>query len=81
MKERNLILETARNVLIEANKQVNWVNLGAVFFMLGAGGFSWGKYDGAYFRPDYKRALADAKWLAENSEKIKEAMLLFKENK
>lgn len=76
-----MTLEEARQILIESTKQIDWINLGFVLSTLGEQGYAWRKYDGAFFRPEFNRSLVDIKWLANNAERLKEALNFIKDTK
>jgi hypothetical protein len=73
--------DEARSTLIEALQQVDFINLGKVFYALTAEGKKWGKFNNAHWLPDYERAWFDRTWLAENAGLIKEALEVLKKDK
>jgi len=76
----NLTTDEARAKLAEAVAHVDWPNVGRVCYTLSQG-FAWGKYDNAYWRPNYNQILLDINWLIDNAEAIKTSLHCLKENK
>jgi hypothetical protein len=74
-------IEEARNILVESTAQVDWINLGFILSTLGEQGYSWRKYDGAFFKPHFNRSLVDMKWLDKNSERLNQALNFIKDAK
>lgn len=76
----DLTTDAARAKLAEAVAHVDWPNVGRVCYSLSQG-FTWGKFDNAYWRPNYNQILLEIDWLVDNAAVIKESLLYLKENK
>ena len=80
-KEKVLTVEEAHAILAEANRQVDWHNVGVVFNALGDLGLGWGKFNNAYFRANYKQFEKENKWLKNHWAEVQEALDTLRENK
>ena len=81
MSDQPLTNEQARAILIEAQRQVDWYNFGAVVAALGDQGFPWGKYHNGRWTPNYTQMAKELKWLTNNFDKILEALDYLKDNR
>lgn len=69
-----MTIEEAREVLKEASKHVNFINLGQTIYALGDDGYTWLTFDNNKWRPDKKLSLKDAKWLADHASSLVAAL-------
>ncbi len=69
-----MTLDEAREILAEALKRTDFVNLGRTISALGEYNHTWLTYDNSKWRPNKDLALKDMQWLNENSERITEAL-------
>ena len=69
--------DEAREILTEALKRTDFVNLGKTISALGEYGHTWLTYDNSKWRPNKDLALKDMQWLDRNSERITEALKFF----
>lgn len=76
----DLTVDEARTKLAEAVAHVDWPNVGRVCYSLSQG-FTWGKFDNAYWRPNYNQILLEVDWLVDNAEAVKQSLIRLKENK
>jgi hypothetical protein len=67
-------IDEAKQIMRDATKHIDWINMGRVLSHLGDYDKDWGKFDNSMWRPDYNRALADKKWLAKNVGAVVEAL-------
>lgn len=66
--------DEARAIVAEANKQIDWYNLGTVLDALGDQGYAWGKFHNGRWRPNYTKAEQETKWLKKNFSDLLEAL-------
>lgn len=73
--------DKAREILKEAYREVNWLNLARVLQTLGDLKLGWFKFDNSLFRPNYSVVAGDMKYLEENWQNILEALKWLKDNR
>lgn len=73
--------QKASEILKEAVKNVDWINLGLVVSSLGEYNFPWGRYDGTKWVPEYEKAWLDCQWLFKNTDNIFSALSTLREYK
>jgi hypothetical protein len=76
-----LTKDEARDILRQATKQVDFINLARVISSLGEYGYEWNKYDGSKLKPNYRQAWMDRKWFAKNAVLVTEALEVLKNGK
>ncbi len=72
--------DEARDILREATRQVDFLNMARVISSLGEYGYEWNKYDGSKLKPNFIRAWNDRKWFAKNAGLIVEALEVLRES-
>lgn len=70
--------DEARSFLNEVILHVDFINLGHTAYELGRG-YTWKTFDNSKWRPNKPQALKDSTWLAENADKLAEALQCLKD--